>query len=74
MGGMFGSKPKAPDYAAIQAKARQEEEARAAAQAAQDKQAQQEAFAAGETKRKAFYSGIVSQPDDQTKKRFLQAV
>lgn len=72
--GVFGGKPKQPNYAKIQEEARLAEEARIAREEQISKQAQLESVAAAESKRKAFYKGLaaVSQQDDN--KRFLQGV
>lgn len=72
--GVFGGKPKQPDYAKIQEQARLKEEARIAKEKAIAEQAQQEAVAAAESKRKAFYQGIQSTTDTTNNKRFMQGV
>lgn len=71
--GMF-SKPKAPDYAAIQEQARLKEEARIKDEEARSRQAQQESMSAAESKRRAFAQSFVANTaDEEANKRFLQA-
>lgn len=66
-------KPKQPNYAKIQEEARLKEEARIAQEEAIKQQAQQEALAASEAKRKAFYQGIQGlSTDEEANKKFLR--
>jgi len=72
--GMF-SKPKTPDYAKVQEEARLKEEARIADEEAKSKQSQQESMAGAESKRKAFYQGLVTNTGtEEENKRYLKAV